>query len=108
MPHHRRWLINPWLGCGLIVLAGGCSRAAPPPPTPSDVLVVVTATAGPDVMPTVTAGVSQTYRVQEGDTLSGIAARFGVSEEAILQANGLEDPNRVMAGQLLTIPPPEP
>jgi N-acetylmuramoyl-L-alanine amidase/LysM repeat protein len=44
------------------------------------------------------------YRVQPGDTLSGIALRFGVSTEALLEANRLRDPNLVVAGSTLAIP----
>jgi LysM repeat protein len=40
--------------------------------------------------------------------LSGIAARFGVSEQAILEENPLSDPNRLLVGQELVIPPAQP
>jgi len=45
-----------------------------------------------------------TYVVRSGDTLTGIALRFGVSVWAIVQANGLWDPNRIYIGQTLVIP----
>lgn len=45
-----------------------------------------------------------TYVVVSGDTLSGIAARFGVSTSAIASANSLGDPDYIFAGQQLTIP----
>ncbi|MGQ9584620.1 MAG: LysM peptidoglycan-binding domain-containing protein [Anaerolineae bacterium] len=44
------------------------------------------------------------YIVQWGDTLSGIAWRFGTTVEAIMQANNLYSPWRIYAGQLLVIP----
>ncbi len=44
------------------------------------------------------------YRVQPGDTLYSIAQRFGTSVEALAKANGLEDPNRLLAGTRLVIP----
>ena len=44
------------------------------------------------------------YTVQPGDGLSTIAARFGLSQEALMEANGISDPNTVFAGQLLTLP----
>lgn len=47
---------------------------------------------------------ASTYVVQEGDTLSGIAARFGASPEAIASANHLANPNLVVAGQTLEVP----
>jgi LysM repeat protein len=77
-----------------------------PPPAPAATFVVVTATAGPPPVPT--PGKQQIYVVREGDTLSGIAARFGVTEDAILKVNPLTDPNQVYVGQELVIPPPQP
>ncbi len=47
---------------------------------------------------------TQTYVVRGGDTLSSIAARYNVSLEALLVANGLSNPNTVFAGQVLAIP----
>jgi LysM repeat protein len=46
------------------------------------------------------------YTVQPGDTLSSISAKFGVSMEAIIAANGLKNPNAIYVGQVLTIPKP--
>jgi nucleoid-associated protein YgaU len=47
-----------------------------------------------------------TYTVQDGDSVSGIAAQFNVTEDALLAANpSITDPNFIEAGQLLTIPP---
>lgn len=45
-----------------------------------------------------------TYAIGKGDTLSKIAARHGVSAEDLAKANGISDPNRIRAGQTLTIP----
>jgi LysM repeat protein len=48
---------------------------------------------------------AQTYNVEWGDTLSGIASQFGVSESALLAANpSITDPNFIEAGQVLAIP----
>jgi LysM repeat protein len=44
------------------------------------------------------------YTVRCGDTLSGIAWRFGVNMWAIANANGLRNPNCIYAGQRLYIP----
>ena len=45
-----------------------------------------------------------TYVVTAGDTLSGIAARFGTSISAIASANNLGNPDYIFTGQQLTIP----
>jgi membrane-bound lytic murein transglycosylase D len=43
------------------------------------------------------------YQVRPGDTLSVIANRFGVSEDALLVANGLADKDLIRAGQVLRV-----
>lgn len=48
------------------------------------------------------------YTVASGDTLAAIAARFGVSQEAIVRLNGLADPNALALGQQLKIPGTQP
>ncbi|MGD9694525.1 MAG: LysM peptidoglycan-binding domain-containing protein [Thermoleophilia bacterium] len=49
-------------------------------------------------------GSGGSYRVRSGDTLSAIAARSGVSAAALASANGLKNPNQVIAGHVLVIP----
>lgn len=48
-------------------------------------------------------GQSNAYTVQAGDTLSGIAAKFGTTWRALANKNGLADPNVIYVGQTLTI-----
>ena len=46
-----------------------------------------------------------TYTVRPGDTLSGIAERFGVSLDALIAANPqISDPDRIFPGQVINIP----
>jgi LysM repeat protein len=44
------------------------------------------------------------YQVRTGDSLGAIASRFGLSVEALMEANNITDPNRVDVGQILIIP----
>ncbi len=46
----------------------------------------------------------KTYTVQQGDTLSGIATKFGTNSKAILQVNSLANAHKLKLGQKLTIP----
>ncbi len=47
---------------------------------------------------------NQIHVVRRGETLSSIAARYGTTTQAIVQANGLRNPNYIYAGQRLAIP----
>lgn len=45
-----------------------------------------------------------TYAIQNGDNLSAIADRFGLSIQALADANGIDDANSIFVGQVLQIP----
>lgn len=45
---------------------------------------------------------SNTYTVQSGDTLSGIASKFGTTYQALAQINGISNPNAIYIGQVIT------
>lgn len=45
----------------------------------------------------------RTYTVRSGDTLSGIAARFGTSWQTLARRNNLSNPNLIYPGQILAI-----
>lgn len=44
------------------------------------------------------------YVISRGDTVSLIAARYGVTEQALLNANNIENPQRIYPGQQLRLP----
>ena len=49
------------------------------------------------------ASTGTTYTVKSGDTLSGIAARYGTTYQALAAKNGLSNPNLIYPGQVLHI-----
>jgi LysM repeat protein len=77
--------------------------------TQPPVIVAVTATpirAAVAATPTKTAlpQGGATYTVVTGDTLGGIAQKFGVTSQVIIDANNITDPSRIIVGQQLRIP----
>jgi nucleoid-associated protein YgaU len=94
----------------VLVLIAACEAESPatPPPTPTP--------GAHFLMPTPAMPVSQApytptpemvpYIVQEGDTLYGIALRYGVTVEQLVEANNIPDPNNLSVGQELFIPAP--
>ena len=46
---------------------------------------------------------AQTYKVQSGDTLSGIAVKFGTTVTNLSNLNGISNPNKINVGQLLYV-----
>ena len=47
----------------------------------------------------------QTHIVGPGETLSQIAARYGVTLQSLMTTNNIANANRIFAGQVLIIPP---
>lgn len=94
------------------------SRALPP----GQPAAVPTAPAGgatPGVLPTLPplsptpvpqpTPAPRRHKVEAGDTLFGLARRYGTTIEAIMAANGFTDRNRTLrVGEELVIPPPSP
>lgn len=50
----------------------------------------------------------ETYTVQEGDTLTSIAAEFGVTVDDLVEWNNLSDPDDIQVGQELIVSDPDP
>lgn len=128
--HHRlRWVgaivavlvVAAGLGFGAAALiVPRLADASPPAPTvPSSPTPAATGTLRPSPTPTASPSPGTatpapprasptTYLVRRNDTLASIAARFGVSVAAIVQANKITDANHIEVGQRLIIPAPTP
>lgn len=69
------------------------SAPTPTPPAP----------AGPAPQPAPAPDIQTTYTVVKGDTLSGIAAKFGTNWQALQRINNIPDPNKIYPGQVLRV-----
>jgi LysM repeat protein len=82
-------ITNPnYIYAGQTLVIPGCQGSTAPPPPPQQ------------------APCGQHYTVQPGDTLSGIAARYGMSWLTLARANGITYPYMIYSGQSLYIPCP--
>lgn len=80
---------------GQVLALAGPAHAAPAPAAPAP----AAAPAAP-----APAAAATTYTVARGDTVSGIAGRFGVTTRAVLAANGLSSSSLIFPGQKVRIP----
>jgi LysM repeat protein len=68
------------------------------------VVLMTTALVGMTTHQAHAATMSQSYTIASGDTLSGIASKFGISVSSLEAANGITNPDMIYAGQTLVIP----
>src|SRR5512142_529813 len=90
------------------------SRTPGPPPTREPLTVVIKARDPNAPLMTPTADVphalptrrvdAQQYTVQAGDTLAAIAQTYGISVDALAQANNLDTASMLSIGQNLNVP----
>ena len=87
-------------------------QETPPTVDQGQAIPIVVAWADPDsqAQPTLQAGwfdpiAKQAYTVQTGDTLSKIAEQYDQGMWQIAQYNGIADPNLIVSGQEILIPP---
>lgn len=83
-----------YVGQVLVIPAPGTTPSPTPQPT----------TPPSQPQPTQVPSGGTSYTVVAGDNLSRIAQRFGTTVAALVQANGIVNPNLIYVGQVLTIP----
>ena len=86
-----------------------------PPPTPTLIVIPIvlpptTVTAPPTPTRVIVTDAAsepepEIYKIGPGDTLIGIADRFGVTVEEIVALNQIENPSLISIGEELLIPP---
>jgi lipoprotein NlpD len=98
-------------GALIVVFLSACaSNQGPAPvvdgaPRASSAAKPAVATPAPAPAPAVAEG---QYLVKKGDTLYSIALEHGADYREVAQWNGLQDPTRILVGQVLLVRPPEP
>ncbi len=90
------------VGQKLIIPTKPKASAAPPAPVASAAVALpAAASPAPTEKP---AGEAQRHVVKAGETLGGIARKYGVRQGDIAVANNITDPKRIQPGQELVIP----
>ncbi len=90
-------------------IARGATEAAPSDRLPMTPVVNATPIEAPEVpepivAPVVAPPVGMTYTIVSGDTLSSIAARYGITIQSLLDANALTWESIIYPGTALTLP----
>ena len=92
------------LALGTQLSVPAARAAAPPAPAPGPAPAARASAAASPAPPRRSLLVS--YTVQPGETLGQIARQFDVRPDAVAQASGLDDPNRLSVGTVLKVPVP--
>lgn len=84
--------------------------AEPAAEASADTPAAPTAKPSPTLVPTEgktpkpDAATPATYKVKKGDTLSGIAAKFGTTVKVLVRLNKIDDASKIRVGQVLKLP----
>ena len=89
---------------GIVTVFSACGGDKTPSVETLPVMVAESTTSIPLETTTTLPANPEYYTIQQGDTLSAIAASFGVTVADIVAANGLPNADAIQAGQKLAIP----
>jgi 2',3'-cyclic-nucleotide 2'-phosphodiesterase/3'-nucleotidase len=103
----RRWLALSLVAGALVAACGAEATPSPAPtesptPIPTDVFAETPEPTVEPEEPTAPAGTL--YEVKPGDTMWAIARQYGISLEALKEANPDVVPTRMQVGTILIIP----
>lgn len=91
------------LAAGVAALSvAACGRGDIPQSAPTLPPIITTSTSSTTLLVATT--LPEYYQVKRGDTLTVIAAAYEIPVQALMDANGLTDPDDIRAGQHLAIP----
>lgn len=101
----RRWELALLVAAatGLVAVAAGCSDDSPGSGAPTLPPISTTTTIAPSTTLNLV-NQDRFYEVQQGDNLSRIADRYGITVEEIMTKNGIENPDSISVGQILELP----
>jgi murein DD-endopeptidase MepM/ murein hydrolase activator NlpD len=88
------------LVAALFLLLPGCNFSGRPPEEPPK----ATSPAAAEAAPIASSPGPGAYSAFPGDTVYGVAQRFGVPVRTLIETNGLKPPYRLVAGQRLQVP----
>ena len=91
----------------MMMVLGACGSSPSEEPVPTTRPVLTTTRTPLTTTTTIELQQTKIYFIQPGDTLNAIALGFGVTAEALMEANGITDPTTLQPGQQLVIPAPE-
>jgi LysM repeat protein len=104
----RSRLLGASVAVGSLIAVGAAACAEDDNAEPGVTLPPILTTTSTTTIPPSTTEAQRFYEIQEGDTLTEIADRFGVPIQAIMRLNAIRDQNAIYAGQLIELPEPTP
>lgn len=75
-----------------------------PDSTADSTAPVASVSAGATPAPSGAVASERTYKVKKGDTLSGIAKKFGTTVKVLQELNNIQDPRYIQVGQIIKLP----
>ena len=93
------------IGGNTFYKTGSFAKATPKAPAPTQVAAAPKPEAPkPTQVAAATPSSSGSYSIQKGDTLSGLAKKYGTDVGSLAKSSGISDPNKLSVGQSIKVP----